>query len=202
MKNPSHAALILASASPIRAALLKAAGVSIDQIPAALDEPAWKAKLPAGTPLETIALSLAQAKAQEVGIRYPGRWVLGADQLAEQDGERIDKAQDLAALRQQLQRLRGRRHRLISAASLWRNGKRVWDGVQMAELDMRPFSEVFLEAYLAECGAAALSSVGGYQLEGPGIQLFSRINGDYFTILGLPLLPLLAALREAGMLME
>jgi septum formation protein len=143
---------------------------------------------------------LAELKAQRVARRHPGSLVIGADQVLECDGILFDKPSDLAAARSQLMALRGREHRLLSAVVLVRDGERVWHHVDRANLTVRDFSADFLDRYLRSAGDAALSSVGAYQLEGVGAQLFAAIDGDYFTILGLPLLPLLDILREQGIL--
>jgi septum formation protein len=132
--------------------------------------------------------------------REPGRYVLGADQMLECDGTWFDKPADRDAARAQLLALRGRRHHLVSAAVLALDGERIWHQADRAELVMRDFSTDFLERYLELAGEAACASVGAYQLEGVGAQLFSRVRGDFFTILGLPLLPVLAILRQHGML--
>ncbi len=147
-----------------------------------------------------VAEALAELKAQRVSRRHAGSLVVGADQVLECDGVLFDKPVDVAAARNQLLALRGRRHQLVSAVVLVRDGRRIWHHVDRADLRMREFSTDFLDRYLQSAGGAALSSVGAYQLEGVGAQLFAGIEGDYFTILGLPLLPLLGILREHGLL--
>lgn len=195
------AAVVLASASPARAALLRAVGIPVIVDAAAIDESEVKASLRAmGAEPAAVAEALAELKAQRVSRRHPGSLVIGADQVLECDGVLFDKPPDLAAARNQLLALRGRWHRLVSAVVLARDGQRVWHHVDRANLTMRDFSTHFLDHYLRSAGAAALSSVGAYQLEGVGAQLFAGIDGDYFTILGLPLLPLLDILREHGAL--
>ena len=195
------ATIVLASASPARAALLRAAGIPIRVDAAAIDEAEVKASLRAvGAEPAAVAEALAELKAQRVSRRHPGSLVIGADQVLECDGVLFDKPTDPAAARNQLLTLRGRRHQLVSAVVLSRDGQRVWHHVDRANLTMRDFSAGFLDQYLRAAGEAALSSVGAYQLEGVGAQLFARIDGDYFTILGLPLLPLLDILREHGVL--
>lgn len=193
--------LVLASGSATRAALLRAAGLAPLIDPAAIDEDQTKAALRAdGADPAAAATALADLKAQRVSRRRPGALVLGCDQLLDCDGAWFDKPGDMAAARRQLLALRGRTHRLHCAAVAVRDGGRIWHQTAMAELTMRPFSESFLDSYLALAGEAVLGSVGAYQLEGPGVQLFSRVAGDWFTILGLPLLPLLGFLRDHGVL--
>ena len=193
--------LVLASASPIRARLLEAAGLKPTIEPADLDEAALKASFKAaGRDAGDCALALAEAKAQRIASRMPGALVLGADQLLVCDGEWFDKPPDRAAARAQLVALRGKRHALPTAAVLVRNGAAIWQVLEEPALTMRPFSDAFLDDYLAAAGDAALGSVGGYQLEGRGAQLMSAIEGDHFAILGLPLLPLLEVLRDNGVL--
>jgi septum formation protein len=193
--------VVLASASAARAALLRAAGIPIFVDAAAIDEAEVKASLQAArAEPAAIAEALAELKAQRVSRRHAGNLVIGADQVLDCEGVLFDKPADLAAARSQLLALRGRRHQLVSAAVLVRDGQRLWHHVARADLTMREFSTDFLDRYLRSAGGAALSSVGAYQLEGAGAQLFASIDGDYFTILGLPLLPLLGILREHGVL--
>jgi septum formation protein len=198
--DPSPAtgpAVVLASGSVTRARLLQAAGISFATDVPAIDEAEVKHSLKAaGATSAVIAETLAELKAQRISRRHPGALVLGADQVLDCAGLVYDKPDDLAAARRQLLALRGRRHELISAVVVLRDGARIWHHVGRAGLTMRDFSNDFLDRYLAAADAAVLSSVGAYQLEGPGAQLFQRIEGDYFTILGLPLLPLLDFLRE------
>src|SRR5262245_6463220 len=191
--------IVLASASKARRALLEAAGLAILTDPAAVDETAVKASL-AGEGLSTpeMAEALAELKAAQVSPRHPRLIVLGADQMLDCEGRRFDKPAGLAEARAQLRGLAGRRHRLISSVVALRDGLRLWHHTGEAWLTMRDFSDDFLGDYLAAVGPAAMDSVGAYQLEGRGAQLFSRVEGDYFTILGLPLLPLLDFLRNQG----
>ncbi len=196
--------LVLASASPTRAAMLEAVGLSVERRAPVVDEPAVREALRAeGARAEDAALALAELKARSIARQVPAQaLVLGADQILELDGEWFEKPADRAAARAQLQRLRGRTHRLVSAAVLLQGEARIWHVVDRAELTVRPFSDAFLEAYLDRCGESVSSSVGAYRLEGPGALLIARVRGDHFTILGLPLLPLLAFLRDRGVLLD
>ena len=191
--------LILASTSSTRIALLRNAGVPFEAVSPGVDERALELPLLAAgvTPTE-IALALARAKAQ--AITTPGALVLGGDQVLDLDGERFVKPADRADAAQQIARLAGKTHRLRTAVVLASGGDIVWEFVSTASLTMRPLSEAAIERYLDEAGGSALWSVGAYLLEGVGIQLFSAIDGDYFSILGLPLLPLLEILRQRGVL--
>ncbi|WP_417687319.1 Maf-like protein [Roseibium sp.] len=193
--------LVLASGSRIRSELLKNAGLQIDIDPAGVDERAVEAPLiEAGMPPEDLAAILAEAKANDVSERRPADLVIGADQVLAFEGERYTKPADMEAARRQLLNFAGKTHELHSAVVLSRNGEAIWRHVSTARLTMRELTPAFVGHYLADVGEVALSSVGAYQLEGPGVQLFERIDGDYFTILGLPLLPLLEELRVQGVL--
>jgi septum formation protein len=191
--------LIVASGSAVRRTLLESAGLYFEVITAELDErAAERPLLDAGAPPEDIALALAMAKAGEVSGRRPADLVIGADQVLALNGERLVKPDDMEAARRQLLRLSGREHRLHSAVACARGGEVVWEHVETATLTMRRLEPELVGRYLARVGPAALASVGSYQLEGLGIQLFERIEGDYFAILGLPLLPLMHFLRTQG----
>jgi septum formation protein len=193
------APLVLASSSRTRARLLAEAGVTVTCDPAAIDEAAMKAHCRAeGRDATACAASLADAKAACVAERHEGALVIGADQLLVSGEDWFDKPQDRVAARRQLLRLRGRPHELVTAVAVWRGHRPLWRHIEQPRLFMREFSEDFLDAYLAACGDGILALVGAYQLEHLGAQLFERIDGDYFAILGLPLLPLLGFLREAG----
>lgn len=188
--------LILASKSAARRAVLEGAGVPFETAVAGVDEDAVKAALLAegSTPRE-VADALAELKAIRISRGRPDL-VVGADQTLELDGRLYDKVDTLDAARERLKALRGRTHRLHSAVVVAKEGAPIWREAATATLVMRDFSDAFLEGYLAAEGEAALGSVGCYRLEGPGAQLFSRIEGDYFAILGLPLLGLLDLLRR------
>lgn len=190
--------IVLASQSAARRAVLEGAGVPFEVSVAGVDEDAVKASMLAdGAGARDIADALAELKAVRVSAKRP-ELVVGADQTLEFEGRLYDKAQTAAAARERLTALRGKPHKLHSAVVVARNGAPIWRQLETATLTMRDFSDDFLETYLAEEGAAALGSVGCYRLEGPGAQLFSKIDGDYFGILGLPLLGLLDLLRSHG----
>lgn len=192
--------LILASGSLSRRQLLQAAGLAFDVVPADVDERALEPQLTLKGDAHAIAVAraLAAAKACDVSRRYPDAIVIGADQTLNIAGEAslLHKPADLAAATRQLQSLRGRTHWLTSAVALAEAGSVVWSSEARACMTMRDFSNSFVDDYLARLGPAVATSVGCYQLEGLGVQLFEAIEGDYFTILGLPLLPLLAELRR------
>ena len=191
--------LVLASKSSVRRALLEGAGIALQVVPADIDERALEAAAATADPGE-IASLLAREKAGTVAARQPSRLVLGADQTLALGARVFSKPADAAAAREQLKMLRGCTHELHAALALMRDGTVVWEHRDTARLTMRAFSDTFLDAYVAATGKALTASVGAYQVEGRGIQLFERIEGSYFTILGLPLLPLLAFLRREGLL--
>jgi septum formation protein len=193
--------VLLASSSTPRAAILRSAGVSFETVSAGVDEAALKSRLLArGLGAREVALALAEAKATAASARRPDAVTLGADQTLELDGRLYDKADNLAAARARLIELRGRSHRLHCAVVAAEAGVKTWNHTETATLTMRSFSDAFLDRYLANGGEALLGSVGCYLLEGEGAQLFDRIEGDYFAILGLPLLPVLEQLRGQGAL--
>jgi len=190
-----------ASGSKARAAVLAAAGVTFEVAIAGVDEAAMKAGLLAqGNGPREVADALAELKAVRVSRKQPGALVIGADQTLDLDGQLFDKAETMAEARDRLQHLRGKTHKLHSAVVVARDGEVIWREVPAARLTMRPFTDDFLDAFLARGGESLLGSVGCYRLEDDGVQLFSRINGDYFTILGLPLMGLLDLLRRYGAL--
>ncbi|RIA55180.1 Maf family protein [Dichotomicrobium thermohalophilum] len=197
-------ALILASASPARVAVLRSAGVAFTQQPSNLDESSVREALRQEdefTQAGDIAELLALTKATQISTAEPDALVLGADQVLAIEDRALEKPLDFDAAREQLLELRGKTHVLHSAVCLCRGGQHLWTHVDTATMKMRDFSAEFVGRYLSLAGAAVLTSVGAYQLEGPGAQLFERVDGDYFTVLGLPLLPLLAKLREMEILL-
>jgi septum formation protein len=188
--------LILASASPIRAELLHRAGLDFRVEVSRVDEDEIKASMQAdGGSAEDCVIMLAEMKAARISTRFPGTLVIGADQMLTEGDTWYDKPRDRAEALDHLGRLQGKTHRLVTAAVVAFNGSRIWHTLDQANLTMHRQSPAELDAYLVRAGDAVLSSVGVYQLEGLGVSLFRRIEGDYFTILGLPLLPLLTYLR-------
>lgn len=190
--------LILASGSAARRQMLESAGLTFEVDAPRVDEEAAKASLrTAGLKPRDQADALAELKALSVSRARPD-FVIGADQMLALDGDVFDKPKDVNEARQHLTRLRGHTHELITAAVVAREGAIIWRHIDTPKLRMRAFSDAFLEDYMARAGEHVLHSVGAYQLEGLGAQLFERVEGDYFSVLGLPLLPLLAFLREHG----
>lgn len=193
--------IVLASGSKARAQVLAAAGVTFEVAVAGVDEGAVKAGLLAqGNGPREAAEALAELKAIKVSRHRPGALVIGADQTLDLAGALFDKAETMAEARERLQHLRGKTHKLHSAVVVALDGVAIWREVPAARLTMRPFTDAFLDAYLARADESLLGSVGCYRLEDEGVQLFSRIDGDYFTILGLPLMGLLDLLRRYGAL--
>ena len=191
--------LVLASASASRAALLKAAGVTFITDPADLDEDALMAEL-RGADAQTVASTLAQQKALHVSTRHPGAVVLGGDSVIGFGGDHLSKCASLEEAKALLRRLSGQAHLLVSAAALAKDGALLWTHASPCRMAVRDLSPQFLDDYIAAEGPAILSSVGCYHYEGRGAQLFDSVDGDYFSVLGLPLLPVLAALRTEGVL--
>ena len=189
--------LVLASTSATRQAMLRHAGLDFAATAPEVDEGALVAANPRWMPRQT-ALQLAEAKAIDVSRRNPGAHVIGADQVLDLGNKVFGKPRNRAHCRTQLQELRGQTHVLISAVVLATDGTTTWTYTDEAQLVMRNFSDEFLDAYIDAIGDDCTTSVGGYKIEGRGVQLFQSISGDHFTILGLPLVPLLARLREAG----
>lgn len=185
--------LILASRSAARNALIAGVGLQFESCPAPIDERELAAD---AADAAAVARKLAEAKALAVARVQSGAVVIGADQGLECEGSALHKPADMTAARDQLRWLRGRTHQLHAGVALAQDGKLLWSHVESASLTMRDFTDAELDATLALEGDAVLASVGAYRLEGPSIRLFERIAGDYFTILGLPMLPLLAALRQ------
>lgn len=194
-------ALVLASGSKIRAELMKNAGLEFEIDPSDVDERAVEEPLlKANFPPEDLASVLAEAKANDVSSRRSSDLVVGADQILAFEGERRTKPDDMDAARRQLLAFSGKTHELHSSVVISLGGEAIWRNLSTARLKMRDLSPAYVGHYLANAGESVLSSVGAYQLEGLGVQLFDKIEGDYFTILGLPMLPLLAELRTLGVI--
>lgn len=193
--------LILASQSRTRAQMLRAAGVEIETRPARIDEPTIQASLEAeGVSVRDMADALAEAKARRVASKDPDRLVLGCDQTAEVAGRLLTKPASPEAARAQLTQLSGQRHMLFSAAVLYEEGKPVWRFVDTVRMHVRPLSSGFIDGYVSRNWESISDSVGAYRLEEEGARLFTRVEGDYFTVLGLPLLPLLSYLGTRGLI--
>jgi septum formation protein len=199
---PSAVGLVLASKSAARRAVLEGAGVTFESAVAGVDEEAIKTSMLAeGANPRDVADALAEVKAVKVSRARPD-YVVGADQTLEFEGRLYDKVATLAEARERLRLMRGKPHKLHAAVVVAKDGQPIWRTLDSATLTMRDFSDDFLEAYLTLEGEAALGSVGCYRLEGPGAQLFSKVDGDYFAILGLPLLGLLDLLRRHGVVAQ
>jgi septum formation protein len=195
--------LVLASTSATRLGLLRAAGLVFETAAPGVDEAAIKERARAdGLSPAECALLLAELKARRISDRRPGALVIGADQLLVCGERWFDKPDDRAAARAQLHALAGQRHALVTAVQCLRGGERVWQHVATPVLTMRPLSEDTIEAYLDAAGEAVTRSVGAYQVEGLGIRLFSAIEGEHASILGLPILPLVGFLRQHGVLLD
>ena len=194
--------LILASASPSRRQLLASAGLAFTVEPSGIDEDEITRSLGSKAAPQELASTLAEMKAVKVSGRRPEAFVIGADSTLACNGRLFDKPPTLEAARKQLQALRGQTHELFSSVVVARGGQRLWHWSERARLTMRQMNDGFIDAYLGRAGADVLSSVGAYQLEGLGAHLFTRVDGDYFTILGLPLLPLLSFLAGHGIGLE
>ncbi|UTW59098.1 septum formation protein Maf [Kordiimonas sp. SCSIO 12603] len=192
---------ILASGSKTRAKMLKSAGVDFTVQTAPVDEASLKEALVAdGAAPRHIADALAEMKARAVSFMYPEALVLGADQILVKDGKIFSKASNQQEAEATLKELSGGEHRLISAAVICQNGQAIWRSVDQVKMDVRPLSDTFIKQYLNILGDDAYWSVGCYQIEGIGAQLFNRVDGDYFTVLGMPLLPVLDFLRRYNLL--
>lgn len=191
--------IILASASPFRLAMLRNAGIETEANPSRIDERAVEEAVgDAAISPENLAWILAEAKAEEVSERFPGALVIGSDQTLSLGDEVLHKAADMEEARRRLLKLSGRTHHLNSAVVLARDGKALWGHVSVANMTMRKLDPAYIGRYLSRVGDQVLRSVGVYQIEGEGIQLFDSIEGDHFTIVGMPLLPLVAELRRLG----
>lgn len=193
--------LILASRSPIRAKLLQQAGIEFDAVTASVDEEMMKASLRAEqAPHRDIADKLAEIKALKVSQKYPENFVLGCDQILSFNGEIFSKPKTKDALLDQLMALKSNRHELLSAAVICQNAQPIWRFIGTARLTMRDFSETFLDNYIDQNWKSVENCVGGYQIEAEGIQLFQRVEGDYFSILGMPLLEIVNFLTLRGVI--
>lgn len=192
--------IILASASPVRARLLRQAGVSVGVMPAQVDEPSLKqAAQNDGMSATDTAMLLAETKARQVSLAQPGTTVIGADQMLVCGQKWLDKPGHADGVADHLRQLRGTSHDLISAVVIFGDGRRLWGVTDQARLGMWDFSDAFLADYVKRYGEDVCHSVGAYHMEDAGVALFDRIEGDFFTILGIPLLPLLRYLRQAGL---
>ena len=201
--NVQNVRLVLASKSRARAAMLAQAGLEVDLVDAAVDERVIDADLALqGASTRAIAEELSKAKALAVSRQQAGQWVIGADQTLECAGKRYSKAKDRDQAARHLREFSGKTHALHAAVALAYDGRTVWSCVSTALMSVRPLSEDFITRYLAMTGDSILGSVGCYHYEGLGLQLFDRVEGDFHTILGMPLLPLLIHLRQSGLLLS
>ena len=193
--------LILASSSKARHSMLTNAGVDCEAIASMIDEDGYKQSMKAeGASAAEVAETLAEMKALRMYRQQPDGIVIAADQMLECNGIWFDKPRDRDNTRAQLRALRGKTHQLVSAAVIYKEGSRIWGTIDTAHLTVRNFTDEWLENYLDTVGDEIYNCVGGYQLEGIGAQLFTEVRGDYFTVLGLPLLPLIGFLRDHGIL--
>lgn len=203
LKGPAGIPIVLASGSRFRAEMLRAAGVEIEIRTAGVDEGSVRDSLGAeGADTEEVAIALAELKALSVSRKRPEAFVIGADQMLECNGVWFEKPVDRDHAAATLQALSGRTHKLISAAVVAKGGSRIWHSTQSVTMKMRPLTPDYIQAYLDAAGPEVQNSVGAYQLEGLGAQLFHAVEGDYFSVLGLPLLPLLEFIRTHGLLMR
>jgi len=201
MINSIRPTIILASASKTRADLLENAGIPVICEAAHVDEELVKENLAAdGASAVEVASALAEMKAQRISSRHPEAFIIGGDQTLECEGQWFDKPADMTAVRQHMKMLRGKTHRLNAAVCVVQDGKLLWNMTDPAEMTMWNFDDAFMEKYIEAAGPDICDSVGGYRLEDLGAQLFSAVKGDYFTVLGLPLLPLLGFMRANGLI--
>lgn len=196
-----NSSLILASSSVIRLSLLRSAGIHVTECPAKIDESAIRLSMQAdGAKPYDVADTLAEIKARRIAEKYPENLVLGCDQILEINEKILSKPENIAQVREQLDCLVGQTHRLLSAMVIYEHNQPVWRHIGIAKMTMRSFSQAYIDGYLSRNWPDISTSLGGYKLESEGVRLFSRIEGDYFTILGLPLLPLLGYLGDRGFL--
>jgi septum formation protein len=198
-----HGSIILASSSPFRRHLMQQAGLRFEAIAANIDERDIEKQLIKGkASAGDIALGLARTKALSVASTFPDSFVIGSDQIMSMDETIFHKCENLHVAKDQLGRMRGKTHRLSSAIAIARGSTIVWSYIATAEMTFRNFSDAFLDFYMEAAGEKVLLSVGAYQYEGLGQQLFEKVEGDYFTIIGLPMIPLLTSLRKLGVIMD
>jgi len=193
--------IVLSSSSATRRKLLSQTGLYFKTAKPPVDESVIKAALKkAGASAALVADNLAESKANSVALILPGAFIIGADQMLDCGGDWFDKPADRDGARRHLESLRGKTHELITAAVIAHEGRIIWRHTEIAKMTMRDFSDGFLDAYMAKAGDGIVHSVGAYEMEGMGSQLFEKVEGDFYSILGLPLIPLMGALREAGAL--